>query len=345
LVALTCFSASAQNSGGDNFVYVMSNKNPGNSIIQFRRSATGSLTWVREVPTGGGGTGANGADPLGSQDSVVLSGDGQLLLAVNAGSDEVSVLSTRNGQLNWLSKASSGGTFPNSVTLSGDLVYVLNAGSSSVTGFQLDTHGVLHWITTVNLPTGVVRPNDIRFSPDGSHIFLTASGSNQILVSEVGDNGVAGVPSAQVSAGGSPFGIRFGHDGTVIISEAAGSASSYSLNDGTLNVISAALSNTQKASCWISVNRSAKEAYVSNTGSGTISSYQIGGDGSLTLLAAVAGNPGGAPIDSSLSRDSRFLYVVDSTQGKTLVFQTSPTGLVSLGSVSVPLGSQGVAAQ
>src|SRR5215471_901621 len=166
-MSLYAINASGQTPGGDNFVYVMTNKNPGNSVLQFQRAANGDLTLIREIATGGSGTGANGADPLGSQDSLVLSADGQLLLAANAGSNEISVLSTRNGQLTWLSKSWSGGTFPNSVTLSGDLVYVLNAGSSNITGFRLDTHGVLHWIATVNLPTGVIKPNDIRFSPDG----------------------------------------------------------------------------------------------------------------------------------------------------------------------------------
>ena len=346
LLSLASSNLTAETPRGDNFVYVMTNKTPSNSVLQFRRSADGSLTPVREVATGGSGTGANGADPLGSQDSLVLSGEGQLLLAANAGSNEISVLSARNGQLTWLSKSASGGTFPNSIALSGDLVYVLNAqGTPNITGFRLDTHGTLHWIATVPLPAGTLSPNDVRFTPDGSHILLTASGSNQILVFDVGDDGVAQAPSVQASAGGAPFGIRFGHDGVAIVSEAAGSASSYRLDDDTLDVISGAVSDTQKASCWISVDRAARTAYLSNTASGTISSFQVSGQGVLALLDAIAANPGGAPIDSALSRDSRFLYVVESAQGKTLIFRSSDGGLVSLGSVSVPLGSQGITAQ
>jgi 6-phosphogluconolactonase (cycloisomerase 2 family) len=55
-------------------------------------------------------------------------------------------------------------------------------------------------------------------------------------------------------------------------------------------------------------------AYTSNTGSGTISSYAIGHDGSLALLAADAASTGlgSAPIDIALSRHSRFLYAVAS---------------------------------
>lgn len=336
----------AEEANGGGFVYVMTNKNPGNSVIQYQRASNGSLTWLREVATGGNGTGPNGADPLGSQNSLILGGDGRLLLAVNAGSNEVSVLAVINGKLTWLSKAASGGTFPNSIAISGDLVYVLNSqGTPNITGFRLDTSGTLHWIATVDLPAGSKGANDVRFTPGGSHILLTVSGTNQILVFDVGDDGVADAPVPQSSAGGSPFGIAFGHDGVVIISEAAGSASSYRLEDDTLDVISGAIVNTQAASCWISVNRSARDAYVSNTGSGTISSYGISGHGELSLLRAIAANPGGAPIDSALSRDSRFLYVVESAQGKTLIFRADGANLIPVGSVSVPTGSQGIAVQ
>jgi len=348
IIALQSVSVAAEDSSRAGFVYVMTNKSTGNSVIQYGRSANGSLTWLREVATGGNGTGPNGADPLGSQNSLVLGGEGKILLGANAGSNEVSVLEVTNGKLVWRSKSASGGTFPNSMALFDNLVYVLNAqGTPNVTGFRLDSGGILHAIpnATVNLPSGSIGANDIRFTPDGGHLLVTVSGTNQILSFDVGDDGVAGSPMPQASAGGSPFGIGFGHDGVVIVSEAAGSASSYRLSDDTLDVISGAVTDTQKASCWISVTKSARLAYVSNTGSGTISSFQISGKGEVSLLKAVAANPGGAPIDSAFSRDSRFLYVVDSAAGKTLIFRNDGANLSPIGTVSVPAGSQGITAQ
>src|SRR5262249_32547032 len=104
--------------------------------------------------------------------------------------------------------------------------------------------------------------------------------------------------------------------------------------------------NTQKASCWISLNRSATYAYVSNTASGTISSYQIGSNGDLTLAKAIAANSGGAPIDSSLSRDSKFIYVVDSAQGRIVILPVDAGNLAVIGRVSsLPTSIQGIAAQ
>jgi 6-phosphogluconolactonase (cycloisomerase 2 family) len=144
-----------------------------------------------------------------------------------------------------------------------------------------------------------------------------------------------------------PFGIRFGRNGIAVVSEAAGSTSSYrfdSMDD--LVVISGAVTDTQKASCWISLNRSATYAYVSNTGSGTISSYQIDGSGGLTLANAIAANTGGAPIDSSLSRDSKFIYIVDSGGGRVVILSVSGGNLTTVGSVSsLPASIQGIAAQ
>src|SRR5437764_1213339 len=111
-------------------VYVMTNQPTGNKVIEYHRASNGSLRQNSIVSTGGlGGTG-NGVgtlDPLGSQNSLVLSGDGSFVLAVNAGSNQVSALSASSSGLRLLNTVSSTGDFPNSVALHGDLVDVLNA--------------------------------------------------------------------------------------------------------------------------------------------------------------------------------------------------------------------------
>ncbi|MBA2263567.1 MAG: beta-propeller fold lactonase family protein [Chloroflexi bacterium] len=60
---------------------------------------------------------------------------------------------------------------------------------------------------------------------------------------------------------------------------------------------------------------SGRFAYVTNTGSVTVSGYAIGSDGSLTLLdpdgvTAVTG-AGSSPIDADVSHNSRFLFVLN----------------------------------
>jgi len=61
-----------------------------------------------------------------------------------------------------------------------------------------------------------------------------------------------------------------------------------------LQTISAAIPNGQAASCWISMTRSG-HAFVSNTVSATLSSYQISADGTANLATALSASlPGGA---------------------------------------------------
>ena len=66
-------------------------------------------------------------------------------------------------------------------------------------------------------------------------------------------------------------------------------------------------------------------AFTTNTGSGTISSYAIGRHGRLSLLDDVAAEQGGAPIDAALTRGSRFLYVLNSTQNRIGAYFSAPT--------------------
>jgi DNA-binding beta-propeller fold protein YncE len=177
-------------------------------------------------------------------------------------------------------------------------------------------------------------------------MLVAVSGTNQILVFPLGNNGVASSPIIQTSAAASPFGIRFGHNEVALIADASGAASSYQLSGADmLSPISGDVSDTQMATCWISVPREAKFALVSNTGSGTLSSFAIDANGDLTLAHAVAANPGGAPIDSALSRDGKFLYVDESAQGKVLIFSVSGGNLAQIGSVTLKQGLQGIAAQ
>lgn len=147
-IGLAAAPASAQeaaNSAGQRVpfpgaVYTMSNAVSGNSIIMFDRLPDGQLVAAGQVSTGGTGTGGG----LGNQGGLTLTRSERWLLAVNAGSDTVSVLEVRNRGLRLRDVEPTGGTQPVSVTEHRGLVYVLNAGSDSITGFVLDRHGRLH---------------------------------------------------------------------------------------------------------------------------------------------------------------------------------------------------------
>src|SRR6266702_148088 len=122
-------------------VYTLTNQVGGNAVAVFARGADGRLTAAGTVSTGGTGTGAS----LGSQSAVTLSDDGRSLFAVNAGSNDVSVFSVSpGGGLALASRTASGGTLPISLTVHGNVLYVLNAGGTgNISGFAVGTSGTL----------------------------------------------------------------------------------------------------------------------------------------------------------------------------------------------------------
>src|SRR5206468_8957720 len=169
------------------YVYVATNQPTGNAVVQYVRSSGGTLTKIAQVSTGGKGGTGNGVgnlDPLGSQDSLVLDGVGSLLLVVNAGSNELSSMQAGSTGLKLLSKVPSGGVFPNSVALYGNLVYLLNAHETpSISGFRVSSAGILTAIagSIRALPGGsAAAPHDVRFTPDGTRLVVSEGGTNMI---------------------------------------------------------------------------------------------------------------------------------------------------------------------
>jgi len=114
----------AAGGGGSNAVFVETNGTTGNAILAYRRADDGTLTQVENYPTGGLGGAASGAavDPLASQGALGYDSAHGLLLAVNAGSDSVSVFTVDGDTLQLQQVIGSGGFFPASIAVSGDLV-------------------------------------------------------------------------------------------------------------------------------------------------------------------------------------------------------------------------------
>lgn len=345
--------AAAQTGG---FVYVATNQGTGNTVIQYSRAANGALTRLHQIATGGLGGAGNGVgslDPLGSQDSLVLNDAGSLLLVVNAGSNQVSSIAITRAGLQLRSTVGSGGIFPNSIAVRGNLVYVLNArGAPDVAGFRLDVNGALAAIpnSVRSLPGGIfATPHDIRFSPDGTKLLVTEGGTNLIDVFFLDNNGSVMGAITQNSAGSGPFGFRFELNNVLINAEAnTASVTSYFLTpQNNLTVINAAVGDGQAAPSHLTLSGDGTAAFISNTLNGTLSSYQVGPNGGLTLVRPVAAFlGGGAPIDSALSGDSAFLYVLDSALGRIVAYRVQGATLSPLGAIAgLPMTLQGIAAQ
>ena len=332
-------------------VYTLTNQTSGNEVAVFTRAPNGTLTAAGTYSTGGTGTGGG----LGSQGAVVLSHDGSWLFAVNAGSHDVSVFRVREGGLSLASRTPSGGTQPTSVTVYGNVVYVLNAGGDgNITGFTLSLTGALTPIagSTRSLSGTTTAPAQVEFSPDGRQLIVAERATNLLDVFPVDVRGVAGERTSFASAGGTPFGFAFGPRDLVFVSEAAapGSASSYTLGrGGDLQVVSAAVLTHQGAPCWAVVTGDGRFGYTGNA-AGSVSGFAIGADGSIRLLnadGATAVVTGGGVNDIALSTDSRYLYVLQTGANPAIhAYRVQRDGqLEPLGPVAgLPAGTRGLAA-
>jgi len=133
--------------GSGHFLYTESNNSGSNEILIYKIKNNGTLEWKGSEVSGGAGSGAG----LGSQGALVIDKNHNWLYAVNAGGNSVSSFKiNKDGSLTLAHTASSGGTGPNSVSVYGNLLYVLNHGSDNI-------HGLI--ITGFKLNSGRCSPN------------------------------------------------------------------------------------------------------------------------------------------------------------------------------------------
>ena len=337
-------------------VYLMSNAAGPNQILVFERAANGTLTAAAPVATGGMGTGSG----LGNQGALALTDDGRWLLAVNPGSDDVSLLRVTPHGLVLSDRAPSGGDLPISVTVHDNLVYVLNGGTpNTISALRLGHDGRLAPLpgSSRSLSGAAVGPAQIGFSPTGRVLVVTEKGTNMITTYTVGRGGWASGPTSSPAAGQTPFGFAFDRAGLLIVSEAFGGApdastmSSYRVGwNGEVRVLDGTVATTETAACWIVVSKNGRYAYSTNAGSGTISGMRVGFRGNLELLDAdgVTGNtgPGSSPLDAAFSGNGRYLYVLASGHAEVGVFREEADGsLTALPSAGgLPATANGMAA-
>jgi 6-phosphogluconolactonase len=329
-------------------VYVNDNTKGTNTIGAFNRHADGTLTPEPGSPFGAGGAGTGTG--LSDQGAIQITPDGRFLIAVDAGSNQISVLRIHfDGSLSLVRHGvvSSGGTLPDSVAVHGNLVYVANSGTGAAnyTGFRLGFDGRLFPIpgSTVTLAANAA-PADVLFNGTGSKLAGTEVGTSVIDSFTVGFDGrLTAAPGSPFPAQGlGPFGSEFRptNPGQLFVSNAhnvgagTGTVSAYTDSfNGVLTPIGASpFADDQTAPCWVEITHDGQFLFTVNTGSGEISRYRIAPDGTLTLLGStpVAATGGVGAVDARLSPDGRFLYVDESRIGKVGAFAVNGGNLTEL---------------
>ncbi len=284
-----------------------------NDVSVFRVRKNGlTLTDVRQT--------GDGSESLRFPNSVTQFGN--LVYVLNSGDE---------GSITGFTFDSANGT----LTPLRNSTRIINAspGNSPTNGFPPDT---------------LYNPTQISFTPDGKKLVVTIkdgptaeadagripdftepTGPGRVLVFDVRRNGRPSADYVQNNLNNlGPFGFSFDNKGNLLIAlfvggdNLAAGAGSYRINrDGTLDTISE-VKIDQLDTCWLENN--GRFAFGANYSSGTISSFRIGDDGSLTIVDASAGKtndlPGGnragqnrqgsTPLDIRLSPDGRFVYDV-----------------------------------
>jgi 6-phosphogluconolactonase len=325
-------------------VYVNDNTAGLNTIAAFDRHWDGTLTPVQGSPFAAGGAGTGTV--IGSQGALQVTADGRFLVAVDAGSNQLSVLRVRpDGSLRPTedSPFSSGGIKPISVAVHEGLVYVANAGDgttgSNYTGLRLSRDGALTPLagSTIWLPN-TANPGDILFNSTGTNVIGVEVGTTdqstfRIDSFAVGKDGrlnrAAGSPFPAQAAG--PFGSEFSptNPRRLYVSNAHGGAGNGSVSAfnvsrrGVVSSIGASpFADFQTAPCWVEISHDGRYLFTVNTGSTSISSYRILRDGSLSYLSTIAFSSGTGirPFDARLDPSGADLYVVDAALGAVSAF-------------------------
>jgi 6-phosphogluconolactonase len=341
-------------------VYVNSNTGRENTIAAFDRHADGMLTPMSGSPFAAGGAGTGKV--IGSQDAIRISSDGRYVLAVAAGSNEISVLRVADdGALGPVagSPFPSGGLVPVSIALHEKLVYVANRGDGSsganYTGFTIDASGQLQALDDSTVPlSATANPGALFFNATGTILVGTRVGP---------DDGPSFIDSFAVErdgrlipAPGSPFLAQatgpFGGgfrptdpDQLYVVNAHAGpnhgSASAYDVDSaGSLHAIDASpYPNRQTAPCWMDITPDGRYLFAINTPVSSVSRYEILTDGSLELLGSTTFNDptGLRPIDARLDPEGEHLYVIGADAGVVSILAVDGGNLTELLSSPVAL--------
>jgi len=354
LLCLAILAPCISLASADHYVYTLLNQPSGNAVQTYVQGSNGKLKLVGKTSTGGLGTGQG----LGSQGALAMSASGRYLFAVNAGDSTVSLFAVTNGELTLLDVEKSEGESPVSVTESDGLVYVLNQGTATTPGGIQGFANFLGELIPIPRATASVSgvgviPVEVKFTPNGGGLVVAEKVSNLIDTFQLDVRCLPRDYSYQNSYGKTPFGFDFDKKGRLFVTEAAGGASdastvtSYSLGKNLgLTPITKSAPTNQTAACWDVVSPNGEYLYTGNAGSGNVSGFRIGANGTITLLehSGVTGTTGGKTLDTAMSPDGEYLYVLSAINQQITTYRVAGNGSLTLIDTAsgLPTGTSGL---
>ena len=312
----------------DDIVYIETNDSAvgQNAILAYRRTADGTITALSGSPFPLGGTG--GGASRDTDQNVMVSPDHTLLFAVNSGSGTVSVMRIQaDGSLLPApgSPFASGGITPVSVGIAGSRLYVVNTSGDSAlgippnyTGFAINADGSLTPIpgSTQNTDYGD-GPTQALTTPRGDFLFGADFSGSKLRAYRINPSGTLQQASNSPLAAPNPLGIMVHPTQPILYAGLPFRAQLgvYACDGtGTLTPVTTAR-NSGSAICWLAITRDGRNLYSTNTGSDSVSWYDLTNPLAPVERQNLHLKGGGGPYQVAANPSGSYLYVVNQTFG------------------------------
>lgn len=320
-----------------------------NAVLAFHRNIDGSLTRVLGSPFLTGGTGfavplTAPPGPLDGQNIMAADPAGGVLYVPNGGSDNISSLRmASDGSLTPISGSpfATTGNTPEALGVRGDTLVIVNNASDpnqansgvgpSYATARITLSGHVSQIKSATVPlaagsvpsealpwtgTPVVFTNEFGAATVSEYL-LDLTGHLHLLQSQPGPV-LAGTTTPAATLGqdlhpSSPY-LYVGMPGAaqIAVYSLAQFTETFIGSVPTASGTAASPAGTGNGPCWVHVRRDGRFAYSGNTGSHSISVYDLQNPAvPVAVQTLVLNNVNGATFDFTLSPDQKFMYVVE----------------------------------
>jgi 6-phosphogluconolactonase (cycloisomerase 2 family) len=285
----------------NDIIWLETNSTAGNAILAYRNTGSGSPTLLGSTPAGGIGvfdkTFALG--PFDSDQNLITDPKGTLLFAVNSGSNSIAVFRITSNGLEAVdgSPFPSGGTHPVSVGLKDDILTVVNKDQDPAQNANLH---LPNYTTFRVLPEGILVPIErstvsVAYGSSPSQALTASRGSfvfgadflggllQSFRLDEDGrlrQNPPQALPDSLFngqSVAHGPLGMRTHPDLPILYVDVTfiNEVAVYRYDEkGRLSFVRA-VAESGAAPCWAIVNHTGTHLYVTNTGDGSISVFDL----------------------------------------------------------------------